>query len=102
MDYKIKTTDHRSEMYFEGELKFGDHQIVDTLTTVLDDDKTNELVINLSLLNKLDSYGIGILLTANELANERGKTMAVRGATESITQIFEKFNLSEELTVLED
>ena len=88
-------------MHIVGDLKFGDHKIIDTVTSLFEDDTVEQLVLNLSGMAKLDSYGIGILLKANKLAEERGKSMAVCGLSGGVAEIFAIFNLSEALTVLE-
>lgn len=102
MEYKVEKAGPKGEMFIDGELKFGDHGIVDAVTTVLDDDTITELVLNLSNLAKLDSYGIGILLKADQLALDRNKKMSVRGANGSVADVFAMFNLGEALTIVED
>ena len=101
MEYRLETSDKTCELFILGDLKFGDHKIVDVVTSVLDDDAVDQLVLNMSELDKLDSYGIGILLKSNQLAADRGKSLALRNINDSISEIFTMFNLREELTVLD-
>ncbi|NQV98189.1 MAG: STAS domain-containing protein [Rhodospirillales bacterium] len=101
MEYTIESSGKTREIHLVGDLKFGDDQFVDALTALLDEAAVDRLVIDLSRLVKLDSYGIGILLKAQQLAVERHKSMAVRGVGGSIAELFATFRLAETLTVID-
>ncbi len=99
MPYKIKKSGQTRIFALSGDLKFGDHQIIETLTETLDKDAVRRLVIDLGQVEKLDSYGIGVLLKCDQLARDRAKPLVIRGVSGAIAKTLQMFKLDETLTV---
>ena len=72
-----------------GRLTIRDRKSVDRLSNDLTSSDRQQVVIDLSKLDYIDSAGLGILLSLREGAVGRGKRISIAGAANSVREILD-------------
>ncbi len=76
-----------------GRLEFGDCPDTGQVLDALDSPTIKQIIIDLADLEFIDSAGVGLLIGFNKSAQEKGKTIALRGASGSVRELVELFQL---------
>lgn len=77
----------------KGRLEFGDFTESSQVLEAFDSASIERVVIDLKDLEFMDSAGVGLLIGLNKTAVEKGKPMALRGATGAVKELVELFQL---------
>lgn len=77
-----------------GRLELGVHPDSRLVLEALASNAIDEVVIDLSQLEFIDSAGVGLLIGLNKSANETGKRLVLRGATDTVEELIELFQLN--------
>ncbi|WP_259780615.1 STAS domain-containing protein [Aestuariispira ectoiniformans] len=99
MNYLVSDAGDHTLCAIEGELTFN-HQ--DSFRDMLDDvvaRSAPDVVLDLSRIEFIDSSGMGMLLLAQERADETGKTVRVRGVHGQVQKMVELASLNEVLDI---
>ena len=89
MKYTINEAGDAHEVMMQGTFGFADNVSVEQLVESLVDKRAGSVVLNLSSVEKIDSAGLGILLTLREAAQAKGQGVALSGMTGSVKEVLE-------------
>jgi len=100
VEYTIEGEGNSRTIRATGPLKFGDHPIAPAISELFQLKAVNEIVLDLTDLEAIDSYGLGVLIKINQAADEAGKSFKVSGVRGRIRETFDIFKLDRQLTVI--
>jgi anti-anti-sigma factor len=98
MDIQI-TEGNPHIVHLSGKLTCQDNDAFSSVLNVINRGHGNAIVMDLSGLDYLDSFGIGLFLVARDEARQHGNTLSFRKLKEPVRRIFTLANLSGILTV---
>jgi anti-anti-sigma factor len=98
MQIKVKTD--TAQIDLEGRFVFETHREFRSLAERLLDHPGNEIRVDLSGVDYMDSSALGMLLVLNDKARKLGKSMVVSCGHEEIRKLFEVAHMDEKFTVL--
>lgn len=98
MEYTIEGSGDSRTIRAKGTLKYGDHPITQSISELLDLKAVNEITLDVSELQGIDSFGLGVLIKINKHAIENGKSFIISGAQGRVKETFDLFKLDRELT----
>lgn len=99
MDFKTTNTGDATEVRLTGRLEFTDHDKLHELVDLLGQTSTRRFVLDLSVLEFVDSAGLGMLLILQEEAESREMKMVIRGPVGDVRRSIELARLSEIITI---
>ncbi len=78
----------------KGRLELGVYPDSRLILEALASKNVDEVVIDLSDLEFIDSAGVGLLIGLNKTASETGKPMVLRGASGTVKELIDLFQLN--------
>jgi len=100
VEYTIEGDGESRTIQAKGALKFGDHPIVPSISELIQLKAVNEIVLDLTDLEGIDSFGLGVLIKINQAAGTDGKSFKISGVRGRIRETFDIFKLDRQLTVI--
>lgn len=103
MEIKIKKTDNRLYIFFDGELD--DHTaaaIRPRIDDILDSEKMNVVIFDLLRLSFTDSTGIGLLIGRYKKLRQRGVPVYLKNVSPHIEKIFKMTGIFEIMPKIEE
>lgn len=76
-------------MRFSGRFTFADHDGFQKVVTHISTARKGDVTLDLGGLEFIDSAGLGMLLMAREVAEEKGVRMVLRGAKGAVARMLE-------------
>ena len=99
MEFAVQETDNQTVFQFSGRLTFSDHSVFHKL--IQEHFKSSRTyVFDLQGLEFLDSSGIGMILIANDRAQECGGKLAVKGISGQVESVFKVAKLNDIVSVI--
>lgn len=100
MEFRTSSSRQDSlEVQLTGRLEFTDHDKVPQIVQLLDNPGLRRVVVDVSLLEFIDSAGLGMLLILQEEAEERNIRLVVRGPQGDVRRSIELAKLNEIIAV---
>jgi stage II sporulation protein AA (anti-sigma F factor antagonist) len=87
MKSTIKNNGTTREINISGQITFRDHEDFFGSFAVIDEGRIKECIVDISDVDFIDSAALGMLLTINDKAGEKGVSFIVKGAVGKVKSI---------------
>lgn len=98
MDYQIVTSEKAAIVHVRGRWTFSEHALARTMIRAILDLSVEQVIIDASQLDYIDSAGIGMLLIAYEEMRNQGKSPSLIGAQGRVSRVFQAARLEQIFT----
>lgn len=77
------------------------HQFKSFVLELLEDHEYEGLIVNFNKLNRIDSFGIGVIVSLLKTAKEKGKTFAITKMSDSHRRLFTSTGLDNAIDIFD-
>lgn len=95
MEFEARQNPEVIEVRLTGRMEFTDHDRLPDIVALLDRPGAGRVVLDVSDLAFIDSAGLGMLLILQEEAEQRNKTLVVRGPRDDVLRSLDLARIGE-------